>query len=62
CEPAKAELLGGGDFVIWGGQRPGHHLAGSCTDRHRRARKWGTETRALSATADMLTQYGTAPL
>ncbi|MGP3638484.1 hypothetical protein ACTU45_35200 [Streptomyces sp. 24-1644] len=62
CEPAKAALLGGGDFVIWDGDVPGQQLASIYAARHRRARKRGTETLALSATVDILTQYGTAPL
>lgn len=62
CEPAKAVLLGGGDFVIWDGNVPAQQLAGIYAARLRRARRRGTETLALSATVDILTRYGTAPL
>ncbi|MEU6657822.1 hypothetical protein [Streptomyces sp. NPDC046821] len=62
CEPAKAALLGGGDFVVWDGTAPGQRLADVYAARDRRARKRGTETLALSATVDILTQYGTTPL
>ena len=62
CGPAKAALLGGGDFVIWDGNVPGQQLASIYAARHRRARKRGTETLALSATVDILTQHSTAPL
>ncbi|WP_093802930.1 hypothetical protein [Streptomyces sp. Wb2n-11] len=62
CEPAKAALLDGGGFIIWDGNIPGQQLASIYAARHRRARKRGTETIALSTTVDILTQYGTAPL
>ncbi|MET7792060.1 hypothetical protein ABZS93_36740, partial [Streptomyces sp900116325] len=62
CEPAKAALLGGGDFVIWDGTVPGQQLARIYAARHRRAMRRGAETLALSTTVDILTQYGTAPL
>jgi hypothetical protein len=48
CEPAKAALLGGGDFVIWDGTVPGQQLARIYGARHRRARRRGAETLALS--------------
>ncbi|MFD9749125.1 hypothetical protein ACFWZK_35135 [[Kitasatospora] papulosa] len=62
CEPAKAALLGGGDFVMWDGTVPGQQLARIYAARHRRAMRRGAETLALSTTVDILTQYGTAPL
>ncbi|TJZ97824.1 hypothetical protein [Actinacidiphila oryziradicis] len=62
CAPARAALLDGGDFVIWDGSVPGQQLASIYAARHRRARKRGTETLALSATVDILTQYRTTPL
>ncbi|WP_121745096.1 hypothetical protein [Streptomyces sp. E2N166] len=61
-EPAKAALLGGGDFVIWDGTVRSQRLARIYAARHRRARRRGAETLALSTTVDILSQYGTAPL
>lgn len=61
CTPARAALLGGGDFVIWVGSVPGRRLAGIYAARLRRARKRGTETLALPATVDILTRHGSTP-
>ena len=62
CEPARAALLGGGDFVAWDGSVPSQQLAGIYTARFRWARKRGTETLALSSTVDILARLETAQL
>ena len=60
CEPARAALLDGGDFVVWDGSVPSHGLAGVYAARLRRARKRGTETLALPSTVDILTRLEAA--
>ncbi|WP_432139424.1 hypothetical protein [Streptomyces sp. bgisy154] len=60
CEPARAALLAGGDFVVWDGRVPGQQLAGIYAARLRRARKRGAETLALPSTVDILTRLEAA--
>lgn len=60
CEPARAALLHGGDFVVWDGSVPSQELASIYAARLRRARKRGTETLALPSTVDILTQLEAA--
>ena len=60
CEPARAALLDGGDFVVWDGSVPSQQLASIYAARLRRARKRGTETLALPATVDILTRLEAA--
>lgn len=60
CEPARAALLDGGDFVVWEGSVPSQQLTGIYAARLRRARKRGTETLALPSTVDILTRLEAA--
>ncbi|MGW5098845.1 hypothetical protein ACWEQ1_34515 [Streptomyces nodosus] len=60
CEPARAALLDGGDFVVWDGSVPSQQLAGIYAARLRRARKRGTETLALPSTVEILTRLEAA--
>ncbi|MFJ2651218.1 hypothetical protein ACIO1C_31420 [Streptomyces sp. NPDC087420] len=60
CEPARAALLDGGDFVVWDGSVPSQELAGIYAARLRRARKRGTETLVLPSTVDILTRLEAA--
>ncbi|MFC7828481.1 hypothetical protein [Streptomyces sp. NPDC057375] len=60
CEPARAALLGGGDFVVWDGSVPSQQLASIYATRLRRARKRGTETLALPSTVEILTRFEAA--
>nr|WTB32718.1 hypothetical protein OG781_27485 [Streptomyces sp. NBC_00830] len=60
CEPARAALLAGGDFVVWDGRVPSQLLADIYAARLRRARKRGTETLALPSTVDILTRLEAA--
>lgn len=62
CEPAKAALLGEGDFVVWDGIVPAQQLAGVYAARLRRARNRGTETLALPETVDILTRLAAVPV
>ncbi|GHG74625.1 hypothetical protein [Streptomyces griseocarneus] len=56
CEPARAALLDGGEFVVWDGSVPSRQLVDVYAARLRRARRRGTETLALPSTVDILTR------
>ena len=60
CEPARAALLDGGDFVVWDGRVPSQELAGIYAARLRRTGKRGTETLALPSTVDIFTRLEAA--
>jgi hypothetical protein len=62
CEPTRAALLDGGEFVIWDGSVPCQQLASIYAARLRRARRRGTQTLALPPTVNILTRLAATPV
>ncbi|MBW8487633.1 hypothetical protein [Actinomadura parmotrematis] len=62
CEPARAALRSGGDFVVWEGAGPAEDLARVYRSRRRRTRAQGLETLGLDHAVATLEGLGQDPV